>query len=217
MFGWRLLSEERRDMLLFLIGIIIGSVALDQLTKWLAVIYLQGEPSFPLWQDVLHFTFVKTEGAAFGMLKDHRWVFMIFSTVAIIGMLIYLFAFRPKSKLMQITLAAVIGGGIGNMIDRVALGYVIDFIDFTLKDFAVFNIADCFVTVGAFAMIALLIIETDKEEKNERLAKAAWAEKEVEEAEEETTPKEKRTDSAETQDEESVSVATEESNGKDVE
>ena len=214
MFGWRLLSEERRDMLLFLIGIIIGSVALDQLTKWLAVIYLQGEPSFPLWQDVLHFTFVKNEGAAFGMLKDHRWVFMIFSTVAIIGMLIYLFAFRPKSKLMQITLAAVIGGGIGNMIDRVALGYVIDFIDFTLIDFAVFNIADCFVTVGAFAMIALLIIETVKEEKNERLAKAAWAEKEAEETE---SPKEERTDSAETQDEESVSVATEESNGKDVE
>ncbi len=203
--------------MILLIAIIVGAVALDQLTKWLAVIYLQGEPSFPLWQDVLHFTFVKNKGAAFGMLKDHRWVFMIFSTVAIIAMLIYLFGFRPKNRLMQITLAAVIGGGIGNMIDRVALGYVIDFIDFTLIDFAVFNIADCFVTVGAFTMIVLLIIETVKEEKAERLAKVARAIREAEEAEEEATPKEEFADSDETKDAESVSAKAEESNGKDVE
>lgn len=194
-------------MLLFLIGIIIGSVALDQLTKWLAVVYLQGEPSFPLWQDVLHFTFVKNEGAAFGMLKDHRWVFMVFSTVAITGMLIYLFVIRPKSKLMQITLAMIIGGGIGNMIDRVALGYVVDFIDFTLIDFAVFNVADCFVTVGAFAMIVLLIIETIKEEKAERLAKAQGTQ----------TEEPSKESSSEAAPEQNVSATTEESDGQDME
>ena len=115
--------------MILLIAIIVGAVALDQLTKWLAVIYLENEASFPLWKDVLHFTYARNEGAAFGMLSDQRWIFMIFSTVAIVGLLIYLFAFRPKSRYVQITLAMIVGGGIGNMIDRIALGYVIDFID----------------------------------------------------------------------------------------
>lgn len=143
--------------MILLIAIIAGSVVLDQLTKWLAVIYLSGEPSFPLWKDVFHLTFVKNEGAAFGMLSDHRWVFMIFSTVAIIALAVYLFRFPPKSRFVQITLAMIIGGGIGNMIDRVLLGYVIDFLDFTLINFAVFNVADSFVTVGAFLLIGYLV------------------------------------------------------------
>ena len=143
--------------MILLIAIIACSVVLDQLTKWLAVIYLSGEPSFPLWKDVFHLTFLKNEGAAFGMLSDHRWVFMIFSTVAIIALAVYLFRFPPKSRFVQITLAMIIGGGIGNMIDRVLLGYVIDFLDFTLINFAVFNVADSFVTVGAFLLIGYLV------------------------------------------------------------
>lgn len=158
-------------MILILIAIITGSVFLDQLTKWLAVVYLQGEPSFPLWRDVLHFTFVKNEGAAFGMLANHRWVFMIVSTVAILGLLIYLFRFRPKSRYVQITLAMIIGGGIGNMIDRFALGYVIDFIDFTLINFAVFNVADSFVTVGAFMLMGYLIWDLIRDMKTSKVEK----------------------------------------------
>ncbi len=161
-------------MLILLIGIIIGSVCLDQLTKWLAVIYLEGKDSFPLWEDVLHFTFVKNEGAAFGMLKDQRWVFMVFSTVAIIGIGVYLFGFcRKKSAWMTVPLAMIIGGGIGNMIDRVALGYVIDFIDFTLIDFAVFNVADSFVTVGTFLLMGYLIYDMVQELRAEKAAKAS--------------------------------------------
>ncbi len=166
--------------MVLLIAIIAGVVALDQLTKWLAVVYLQGEASFPLWQDVLHFTFVKNEGAAFGMLKDSRWVFMIFSSVAIIALLVFLFRFPPKSRWMQISIAMIIGGGIGNMIDRIFLGYVIDFIDFTLIDFAVFNVADSFVTVGSFLMIFLLIAEMIKEERQARKLKRETAESAVE-------------------------------------
>ena len=158
-------------MILILIAIITGSVFLDQLTKWLAVVYLQGEPSFPLWRDVLHFTFVKNEGAAFGMLANHRWVFMIVSTVAILGLLIYLFRFRPKSRYVQITLAMIIGGGIGNMIDRFALGYVIDFIDFTLINFAVFNVADSFVTVGAFMLMGYLRWDLIRDKKTSKVEK----------------------------------------------
>ena len=171
-------------MIWILIAIIFGSVVLDQLSKWLAVVYLQGEASFPLWKDVLHLTFVKNEGAAFGMLADHRWVFMIFSSVAIVGLSIYLFGFCKENKLVKICLAMIIGGGIGNMIDRVALGYVVDFIDFTLIDFAVFNIADSFVTVGAFLLMGYFVAEMVKELRAEREKKrAAVAEKEDGDAE----------------------------------
>ena len=155
-------------MIWILISIMVGSVALDQLTKWLAVVYLQGKPSFPLWENVLHLTFVKNEGAAFGMLADHRWVFMIFSTVAIIGLSIYLFGFCKENKLVKLCFAMIIGGGIGNMIDRVALGYVVDFIDFTLINFAVFNVADSFVTVGAGILLFYYSREMYREVKANR-------------------------------------------------
>ncbi|MBR3894275.1 MAG: signal peptidase II [Clostridia bacterium] len=154
--------------MILLIAIIVGIVALDQLTKAFAVIYLEGEASFPLWQDVLHFTYARNEGAAFGMLSDQRWVFMIFSTVAILVLLGVLFFRAPKSRYVQITLAMVAAGGIGNMIDRIALGYVIDFIDFTLIDFAIFNVADSFVTVGAFMLMGYLIWDIIHEAKTEK-------------------------------------------------
>ena len=146
-------------MLLVVFAIVLGVVCLDQLTKWLAVLYLQGEPSFPIWQDVLHFTYQTNRGAAFGMMSNSRWIFMITSTVAIIGILFYLIKYRPTNKWLVVSLSMIAGGGIGNMIDRVALGYVVDFIDFTLINFAVFNVADSFVTVGACIMIVYLVLD----------------------------------------------------------
>ena len=147
-------------MIWILIAVILGSVALDQVTKYLTVLYLQPEGaagSFHLWEDVLHLTFVKNPGAAWGMLANHRWVFLTFSTVAIVGLGIYLFGFSKDNKWVKISLAMIIGGGIGNMIDRIWLGYVVDFIDFTLINFPVFNVADSFVTVGAGMLMAYLI------------------------------------------------------------
>jgi len=160
-------------MIWLLIAIIVGSIALDQLTKWLTVVYLDLHESIPLWEDVFHFTYERNPGAAWGILKDNRWVFMVFSTVAIIGLSIYLFGFCKQSKWIKIPLAMIIGGGIGNMIDRVLLGYVIDFLDFTLIDFPVFNVADSFVTVGAFWLIGVLVLETVREVKQERIKKKA--------------------------------------------
>ncbi len=162
-------------MTIVLIAIIAGIICLDQVTKWLAVVFLQGEASFPLWREVLHFTYAENTGMAFGMLKDHRWVFMVFSTLAIIALAVYLFRYRPEGRWMQISMAFIIGGGIGNMIDRIFLGYVVDFIDFTLIDFAIFNVADSFVCVGAGIMIVLLLIDLVKEIKLERAQKAAVA------------------------------------------
>ena len=166
--------------MLYLIAIMVGVVGLDQLTKWIAVINLKGAPSFPLWKDVLHFTYAENTGMAFSLLsgKDERWIFMVLSTVAIIGMLIYLFYVRPQSRWMQVSVAMIVGGGIGNMIDRVVLGYVVDFIDFTLIDFAIFNVADSFVCVGAGILIAYLMLDIIKDYRKEKAAKLAGDEKE---------------------------------------
>ena len=136
-------------MIWILIAIICGSVALDQLTKWIAVLHLQPVDSIPLWEGVLHLTYVENPGAAWGMLANHRWVFMLFSTIAIIGLGIYLFGFSKEPTWVKVSLALVVGGGIGNMIDRVILGYVVDFIYFAVINFPVFNVADSCVTVGA--------------------------------------------------------------------
>ncbi len=130
------------------------SVILDQITKWLAVVNLKGNESLSVIGEILHFTYVENTGAAFGMMKDARWIFMAVSTVAIAALVFYLVKFKPKNMLAVSSVAMIIGGGIGNMIDRIRLGYVIDFIYVKIIDFAVFNVADSFVCVGT----ALLII-----------------------------------------------------------
>jgi len=150
--------------------IIIASIWLDQLTKWLAVTFLQGNPSVPIIPEVLQLTYLENRGAAFGMLQDQRWVFLVISTVGILAVLLYLLIKRPTSKLLCTSLAFIVGGGIGNMIDRVLLGYVVDFIDFCLINFAIFNIADSFVCVGAGMLALWVILDTAMEEKRKKAA-----------------------------------------------
>ncbi|MBR4961618.1 MAG: signal peptidase II [Clostridia bacterium] len=127
---------------------ILAAVALDQWTKYLAVAHLKDIDTLPLIEDILHLTYLENRGAAFGMLANHRWVFMILSTVSIVLLLVWIFRDAPKSRWVRTAAAMIIGGGIGNMIDRVALGYVVDFIDVRAIDFYVFNTADSFVCVG---------------------------------------------------------------------
>ena len=154
-------------MILVLVAIIVGSVGLDQLTKFLAVRYLQPVGSYPLWRGVLHLTYVENRGAAFGMLSNQRWVFMVFSSIAIVGLTVYLFRFCRENRWVKVAIAMIIGGGIGNMIDRIALGYVVDFVDFTLIHFAVFNVADICVVVGGIGLALYYILLADKLEPKE--------------------------------------------------
>ena len=134
--------------------IVVGSVILDQWTKMLAVRDLMPIRSTVLLDGILGLRYVENTGAAFGMLKGQRWFFIILSTAAIIAISIYLVKCRKTvPPLLGISLAMIVGGGIGNQIDRIANGYVVDFLEFLFMDFAIFNVADCFVTVGAFLVI----------------------------------------------------------------
>ena len=100
------------------------------------------------------------------MFSDQRWVFMTLSTVAIVAVMLYMFIMKPKSPLLRASLAMIVGGGIGNMIDRVLLGYVVDFLEFTFIKFPVFNVADSFVCIGAALLILYFVIDIIKDYKN---------------------------------------------------
>lgn len=159
------------DYVIFSSVIALG-IILDQLTKWLATRFLMPVDTVPLIRfgdtQVLNLTYVENTGAAFGMLKDAPWVFNTISTVAIIVMLAYLYLGHTDTKLSGIALAMLISGGVGNMIDRIALHYVVDFIDFRLINFAVFNGADSFVCIGAGLLVLALIREMMKESKAQK-------------------------------------------------
>ena len=150
-------------------------VVIDQVTKRLAVSGLSGIETYPLVDGVLHLTYVENTGAAFGMMKDSRWVFMVVSAASIILLPIVIAVYRKRYPFACVCMAMILGGGIGNMIDRVMLGYVVDFIDFRLIHFAVFNGADSFVTVGEIMLVVYMIIEFIRESKAERAQKLAAA------------------------------------------
>ena len=161
-----------KKYLLFTAIILVG-IALDQITKLLAVKFLLPIDTVPIIKDVLHLTYVENSGAAFGMLADSRWVFMLISSIAILVMAFYLFAGYAQNLLYEISLSMLIAGGIGNMIDRTILGYVVDMIDFRLINFAVFNGADSFVCVGAGILILAMVLDIIKESKEKKEKKNA--------------------------------------------
>ena len=153
-------------------AVILGGILLDQLTKFFAFKFLTQVDTVPIIKNVLHLTFETNRGMAFSLLSDNRWVFITVSSVAIIGFMIYLYLGHADNLYYGVSLAMVISGGIGNMIDRFGLGFyvapdgvgeVIDFIDFRLINFAVFNGADSFVCIGAGVLIILLLIDLKKE------------------------------------------------------
>ena len=155
-------------MLIIYAAIILCGIGLDQLTKYLAVTNLpiDASPDVKVWEGVFHIRCISNDGAAFGMLDEHRWIFMTVSTVVIIAMLGFMAVKRreiPTS--LGIALSMVISGGIGNMIDRVALGYVVDFIYFVPIDFPCFNVADSLVCVGACLMFICVMLYKEPETK----------------------------------------------------
>ena len=162
-------------MTLILLGIIALGIVLDQATKLLVVHTMELWQSIPLIPNIFHFTYIQNKGAAFGSMADQRWLFMIVSTVSIVAISIYVFVFGHKnSKLLNIALAMIVSGGIGNMIDRVRLGYVIDFFDFCAFPFWtwIFNIADIMVVIGCGLVFLSVILDTAKESKAKKAKNA---------------------------------------------
>ena len=159
-------SKQKKRISMVLI--VLFGVLLDQLSKILVVSnldYIMENEPIVLIKHLINLTYTENRGAAFGMLDDHRWIFMTVSIIAIIGIAVYLFGFSKEGWTFQIGLSLIISGGIGNMIDRLALGYVVDMLEFDFMEFAIFNVADSFVCIGAGLVILMLIIELIRESK----------------------------------------------------
>ena len=158
--------EFNRKHVIALITVITG-IILDQVSKLMVVKYMTYGKTVTLIPYLFDFTYVTNRGMAFGMLSDKRWIFMTVSIIAIVALIIYsVFTLARSNMLYVFGISMIVSGGIGNMIDRIAMGHVIDFIEFAFVDFATFNVADSFVCIGAFvfaiAFIADIIKESDK-------------------------------------------------------
>ncbi len=141
--------------------VVIFIFSLDRLTKYLVTNNLSIGESIPLVSNIFHITLVRNKGAAFGILKNQVPFFVFITLLAII--LIYFNLKNNKSRLVKIALSLILSGALGNLMDRVLFGYVIDFIDFRI--WPVFNIADSAITVGA-VLLGWTILKTQNSKPN---------------------------------------------------
>lgn len=154
-------KRSKIDIIIFLGGV-IGVILIDRLSKIYFSNLLDVNDSLILLKNVFHFTLVHNTGIAFGLFKDSGLIFFIVPVV-LTGLLVYnIYYYQHTEKLSRLYIVAfslILGGAIGNLIDRIMLGYVIDFIDFRI--WPVFNFADSAITVGA-AIILLKCIPASK-------------------------------------------------------
>ena len=144
-------------------------VAFDQITKYFAKLNLYGKGAKTFIKGVVEFVYAENTGVAFSLFSGGRWFFIILTAVAVTACLVYMFKGNGKNNLWLFwSLGVIVSGAIGNLIDRIFLGYVIDFINPTFVNFAVFNIADCAVTLGAISLVAYLFVDIFKGEKKEK-------------------------------------------------
>jgi len=140
-------------------------VAADQLIKSLAVRHLREVATVPLWQDVLHLTYVENRGMAFSMMEGQTWLLVWVTGAILLLLLAYMLFGKDHTKPLLFSMAAVLGGGVGNLIDRATVGFVVDYIDFRLINFAVFNFADICVCLGTFGMMICILLSESKKPK----------------------------------------------------
>ncbi|NOZ62569.1 MAG: signal peptidase II [Calditrichaeota bacterium] len=151
-----------------LLGWTILIVLIDQLTKFIVSQTMTPFETKQILGDVLRLTFIKNPGMAFGIRIGNHLFFTVFSTIASVVILIYLFRMRPENVWARLALASILGGAIGNLIDRLLHKEVIDFIDVRIIRWPVFNVADIAVTVGMVILIGYVIFdhhELDVEEE----------------------------------------------------
>lgn len=140
-------------------------IGVDQAIKQWALDTLAQVDTIPLIQDVLHLTYVENYGAAFSILQNKKWFLIGVTSLIAIGAIVLLLSKKLKSNLAIWSVALIIAGGVGNLIDRIGRGFVVDYIDFRLINFAVFNFADCCVVVGTI-LLAIYILYFEGKDKH---------------------------------------------------
>ncbi|NMB27607.1 MAG: signal peptidase II [Tissierellia bacterium] len=146
--------------MLFLITILI--IVLDQVSKYVAVKYLKGNSPYIIIKNFFQLHYVENYGAAFGILQNRKIFFVIITSIVIVGIIFFLVkSSYGLNRMMEIALVILLGGSIGNLIDRIRLGYVVDFISVKFGkgyDFPVFNIADMAIVIGTFLIMVMILL-----------------------------------------------------------
>lgn len=154
-------------MYLLPFGIItLLAVLLDVVTKHLVINHMELYQSIPLIENVFHITYTENDRGPFSMFIGGRWVAVGLTVVILIVIAVYLFRTKEKNKLFLLAVSFITAGGIGNLIDRIATGKVTDFFDFCLINFAIFNVADCFVVCGVILLLLYVLISEKKSHEN---------------------------------------------------
>lgn len=149
-----------------IVFLIIGIILIDQLSKFYIQETMTIGMSHPIITDVFHITYILNPGAAFGILENQR-IFFIFIAIVMIFVVAYIYPKIPSnSSLLRLGVALLVGGAIGNVIDRVKFGYVVDFFDFRI--WPIFNIADITIVIGVTLIIySMIFLSNIKDESNE--------------------------------------------------
>jgi signal peptidase II len=141
--------------------IIVLGIALDRLTKYWALNLLKVNGGVEIIKDFFSFEYLENRGAAFGIFQNKVSLLTIVTSLVLVGIIYYRIKYKPKTKIMRISLAMIVSGAIGNLIDRISINYVVDFILVHYKNvyyFPTFNVADMFVVVGTF-LLAICIVK----------------------------------------------------------
>ncbi|MBF7096016.1 signal peptidase II [Alkalibacter mobilis] len=142
--------------------IIIAIILLDQFSKYLVLNHLTDISTIPLWEGVFHLTYRENTGAAFSIFTDMQLFLKIITSIFVVLLLIFLIKHvrsEKKFTLKALSLSFIIGGAVGNLIDRLRFNFVVDFFDFRLINFAVFNVADSFIVIGSILLIIILMLD----------------------------------------------------------
>lgn len=144
-------------------------IALDQFTKQMAVNALYPHGTQPFIPGFLQFRYIENTGAAFSSFTNMTGFLIVVTAIALLAVAFVLFIRRPKDRLETISLVFIFSGGVGNLIDRIAKGYVVDFLEFQFIQFPVFNVADCLVCIGFVLLIIAFIRMELRDRKQKKL------------------------------------------------
>lgn len=147
-------------------------VSLDQIIKLLVIKYLEPIGSLPLIDGFIQLNYAENTGAAFGSFSGYTWILSIFTLAVIVAGLVYILKGKVKFGVEYVCITLILAGGLGNLIDRISRGFVVDYIEPLFIDFAIFNFADILVTCSAVVLIFWMLygiykdVKKEKEQKN---------------------------------------------------
>jgi len=143
-------------MVILSLAFIILLIVIDQLTKYLCVQFLKPVGSVDIIEGLLRFVYSENRGAAFGILQNQRWFFIVITIIFCFIFLYLLYFYKNHNFWSKLSGILIVAGGIGNLIDRIKVGYVVDFISVSFFP-PIFNFADCCVVIGAICLIIYVL------------------------------------------------------------